>query len=132
MLIGFEALTRDLSADDLPAAKLIAKGLLRKHGKAQAITNDEIRKGLMDNYSVKVTDIRVRKIIHAIRIHGVVKCLVATSLGYYISTNAREVQKCIDSLAQRERSINEVREALDKQLMELKSSAVGRQKQFFE
>jgi len=120
MLIGFERITADLKPADARTAEVIATLLLRHHGKDKAIKNEDIRAYCSTMAVAVPSAIKVRKIIHELRVHGVVKRLVATSKGYYISSNPSEIEDCIDSLAQRQRSIQEVQDAMQSQLKEFK------------
>lgn len=62
---------------------------------------------------------RIRKIIHEIRAKGLIKNLIATSKGYYITEDLKELSIYIQSLRQREDSIREIRASLIKQAKEL-------------
>ena len=112
MINGFEKETHDLSQYEISVlVPQVVEILKNKIGKQNSITNDRIRE-IINQHKVILTDSRLRKIIHYIRIKGLVKCLIATNKGYYISNDVEEFMSYIDSLTQRENSIRSIRYAL--------------------
>lgn len=93
----------------------IVRGLLRKVGKANAITNSAIIRGMKANLNLSLTEARVRKIINHIRCHDLVPCLIATSNGYYIAESEQELREYETSLLGREEAIRNVRLAIQRQ-----------------
>ena len=93
----------------------IVRGLLRKVGKANAITNSAIVRGRKANLNLSLTEARVRKIINHIRCHDLVPCLIATSNGYYIAESEQELKEYETSLLGREEAIRNVRLAIQRQ-----------------
>lgn len=93
----------------------IVRGLLRKVGKANAITNSAIVRGMKANLNLSLTEERVRKIINHIRCHDLVPCLIATSNGYYIAESEQELREYETSLLGREEAIRNVRLAIQRQ-----------------
>lgn len=93
----------------------IVRGLLRKVGKANAITNSAIVRGMKANLNLSLTEARVRKIINHIRCHDLVPCLIATSNGYYIAESEQELREYETSLLGREEAISNVRLAIQRQ-----------------
>ena len=87
---------------------------MQKTGRAKAVTNTSICKGLQ-NLGYKVNQARIRKVINHIRTHGIVIGLIATSEGYYIADTAQEIDDYLKSLKGREDAINSVRVSLQKQ-----------------
>lgn len=83
------------------------------NGKSLAITNKKI----IEKYGVagREMESRVRKVINYIRNNGLIPCLIATSYGYYIATDAKEVTDYEDSLKGRESAIRKIRLSLHKQ-----------------
>jgi len=117
MIDGFERETDDLSDYELKTVlPAIERGLWTKWGRKSAVTNKEIVNGLAHNMGIKTTEPRVRKIINHIRNRGLVPCLIATSSGYYIAQNRKEMEDYIASLIGREESIRMVRESMQQQL----------------
>lgn len=116
MITGFEELTEPLTEKEetlfLPP---ILRGLRAKVGRQKAVTNKEIITGLKENLGIKIGEARVRKIINHIRCNDLVPCLVATSEGYYIAENERELLDYEESLEGREDAIREVRLSIHRQ-----------------
>ncbi len=119
MINGFEKETHDLSQYEISVlVPQVVEILINKIGKQNSITNDRIRE-IINQHKVILTNSRLRKIIHYIRIKGLVKCLIATNKGYYISNDVEEFMGYIDSLTQRENSIRSIRYALLEQHVEV-------------
>jgi len=118
MLNGFDKQTEPLTDYErnilLP---VIAKGLSLRVGARRAVRNKEIVNA-MQRAGYDLNEARLRKVINHIRCNGCVKCLVATSKGYYVATSPDEVVSYITSLGGREGAIRAVREALERQLDE--------------
>ena len=79
------------------------------------ITNNIICEKLK-NLGYKISPSRTRKIINHIRINNLVPCLIATSGGYYVSSDVDEIMTYCESLKQRAEAILAVRNALLKQI----------------
>ena len=116
MLQGFTLQTEPLNEYERDTLlPVICRGLVTKVGKAKAITNTAITRA-MKSAGYRLTEARVRKIINHIRTHGLVRCLIATSKGYYIATSRQEMEDYIESLRGREQAIRVVRESMERQL----------------
>jgi hypothetical protein len=61
----------------------------------------------------KIDGPRMRKIIHYIRVRGIVKDLVATSKGYFRSDDPQEIKNFIKSCRERANSFLEVANAME-------------------
>ena len=109
MLTGFEKLTKELNDDELNKVDTIVKGLGARIGKNNAITSSRICD------KMNLTAVRLRKIIHFIRISGLLFGLCSNSKGYYMASNLQEFEECIISLKQRIRSQVDVLNELEKQ-----------------
>lgn len=114
MIKGFENITHELTDRELEAMVLIAERIKLRIGKEQAVTNATICKG-MANVGFKLVPARVRKIIHHIRLCGMVQRLMSTSKGYYVANDPQELRSYIKSLNQRIQSIQEIEKAMSKQ-----------------
>ena len=91
MIQGFQQQTQPLSQYEQEIlVPIVVRGLQTKVGKANSITNKEICSALKEK-GYKVDTPRLRKIINHIRVSGLVRCVVATSDGYYIATTRGEV-----------------------------------------
>lgn len=112
MITNFEDITEGLTTHEntviLP--KLIE--LLRwRRGKENAVTNRKLV-NLLTAMGHDIQESRIRKLINQIRVHGLVKNLLATSKGYYVSNDPKEINKYILSLRERAVAINSVADAL--------------------
>ncbi len=120
MIQGFEYYTKELSREEQEKIyPLILDILQGRIGKERAISNQSIIT-ILANYGYTTITPRVRKIIHAIRISGDVKGLIANSRGYYIAESIPELSDYISSLESRGRSIMNVAESLKKQRGKIK------------
>lgn len=111
MINGFKNETHELTAEEFRLLPLIVDGLKTKIGKVNAITNNKMVKA-MKAHGHKITPPRLRKIIHHIRITGLIERLVATSKGYYITNDKEELEDYIESLTQRAESITRIADQL--------------------
>lgn len=118
MLNGFEDVTYDLTDDELAMVPVIAKGLERYVGKANAVTNADMCAGIERTKDVKITSPRMRKLIGYIRDKRIVKRLCASSNGYYIAATRDELKSYIESREQRQREIARGTRALGRDLSE--------------
>jgi len=85
-------------------------------GRENAITNKNLVNRMSKLGFSSITPERMRKLINHIRIYDLLDCLVASSKGYYISNDEKEISDYIDSLRGREEAIRAVRLALEAQL----------------
>lgn len=116
MIQGFQKETEPLTEyEERTLLPQIVRGLLSKVGKANAITNSAIVRGMKSNLDLSLTEARVRKIINHIRCHDLVPCLIATSQGYYIAESEQELKEYEDSLLGREEAIRNVRLSIQRQ-----------------
>jgi len=117
MITNFERETHELNHYELKTLlPVLSIGLNRKIGKLNAITNKDICLS-MKQAGYKLTDARLRKIIHHIRVNNLIPLLIATSKGYYISNDENEINQYIKSLSERINSIQEIKDALMHQLI---------------
>ncbi len=97
---------------------IIALCLQHHIGKDKAVTNRQICER-MKKKGYELTETRVRKIVNRIRTNNLVECLIATSKGYYVTHNQKELENYIKSLKGREEAIRMVRESLEQQTRKL-------------
>lgn len=97
---------------------LMVKGLSHKVGKDNAVTNDVICEKLTDK-GYQIGPARVRKLINYIRLNSLINCLMATSYGYYITKEEKEMKEYIKSLEGRIAAIQAVKDIMECQLQEL-------------
>lgn len=108
MVNGFENETYELNDyEEKKVVPLMVLGLKNKVGKENAVTNGQMISGLK-NKGHKIDSARLRKLIHHIRITGLIECLIATSKGYYITNDKKEMDNYIESLIQRSESIMKI------------------------
>lgn len=115
-LLQFEPETTKLTEYELKLVPIVVNILKSRLGKEEAITNNNLVNRMNTLGFSSMTPERVRKIINHIRIYDLLDCLVASSKGYYISNNEKEISDYIDSLRGREEAIRAVRLALEAQL----------------
>ena len=125
MINGFTEHTSPLTDKELGALPVVEKALKNAYGANNAIYNDQLRK------ITGLTSARVRKLINHIRTNGIVKCVVASSKGYYIASSEQELLDYEESLMGRESAIREVRRAIADQRMMRYSGVLGMQGKLF-
>jgi predicted GTPase len=108
MINGFNERTKKLTDFENRIIKIMVPKLKMNIGKKKAVTNREITSQLKI-LGYKVSAVRLRKVIHHIRINKLVTNLVSTSDGYYRAENQEDVEKYVKSLQQRINSIAEVK-----------------------
>lgn len=112
MLPGFEDITDDLTEyEQTVLLPVFVRCLAKKIGPGCAVTNAQICRG-MKAKGYNTNGPRVRKIINHLRRHNLVKGLLASSKGYYISTDPSEVSRYIESLDGREAEIRRVKQTM--------------------
>ena len=109
MLKGFEKLTNELTDDELKKVPRIVSGLSKRIGKDNAVTSQIICD------KMELIGVRLRKIIHFIRVNNLLSGLCSNSKGYYVAKNIKELEDNNKSLQQRIASQIEVLNSLEKQ-----------------
>lgn len=129
MITTFEDYTFEVTDQEkktiLPRVHAI---LLKAIGKERATTNEQVLKEIneapeLQAARIKTSTPRIRKIIHELRVSGKIPLLIASSEGYYITSNQEEVDKYLDSLRERINSISEIYQAIKGQSYALKQIA---------
>jgi hypothetical protein len=115
-LLRFEPETTKLTEYELKLVPIVVNILKSRLGRENAITNKHLVNRMNALGFSSITPERVRKLINHIRIYDLLDCLVASSKGYYISNDEKEISDYIDSLRGREEAIRAVRFALEAQL----------------
>lgn len=101
MIESFEDQTHPLTEYELKTLlPLMIQGFTTKIGKAKAVTNAQICKALI-NKGFDVNEPRIRKLVFYIRQQNLVPNLIASSKGYWIATDRKEVDIWVDSLQSR-------------------------------
>lgn len=121
MVKTFEEKTKELTDSEKGIKVHVVEVLKKAKGKKKAKKSYNICSSATYEYAlasgefVELTPVRLRKIIHDIRIKGELLGLCASNNGYFVANSEKEIDDCILSLEQRERSIKEVRTALQEQ-----------------
>jgi hypothetical protein len=106
MVKGFPNETRPLNEQELRMADWLADILRGRVGATNAATGRQLVEALFATTGEAVNDgARLRAIVHYIRSNRKVKHLIATSRGYYVSSDPDEIARYIESLMERARSI---------------------------
>lgn len=123
MITNFEEITKELNEEELKLIQILIKGfsLRTKQNpiKAPEIVNKiNLQK---DKYglSSRFTEVKLRKIVHFIRVKGILP-LIAASDGYYVSYDKAEIEAQIKSLNERSESIRVCADGLQKFLNKTK------------
>lgn len=117
MLTNFESQTEELDECDLAIIPIVIKAF-SKYTKQNPIKAPEIVATFNLNrekigYQKKLTEPKLRKICNHIRSNGLLP-LIATSQGYYVSFDQKEVSDMIRSLRERANAINRSADGLMK------------------
>ena len=109
---------------------ILMKGLETKRGRMNAVTSNQIVQGLRSQ-GLKITHRDVCSLINHIRRNDLVVGLMASTVGYYITDNERELIDYEGSLLRREESIREVRMSIERQRRGMFLQTAQRQTQLF-
>lgn len=123
MLTGFEDITKELTEYELNnVLPLLIKGFQPKIGVENSITSTEVIKKLKER-NISISPPRFRKLVNCIRVCGFIPNLASTSKGYFIASTKEEAVKCLQSLAERISSMEQVYDALEFQYKNTLSSS---------
>ena len=116
-ITNFEDFTNELNDKELEILPLVIHSF-RKYDKDSPIKSAEIVKKMNiylqeRDYKIKMTGARLRKMVNFIRSNSLLP-LIATSKGYFTSKNKETVEKQIQSLLERSRSIRLCADGLTK------------------
>jgi len=101
MITTFEEQTHPLTDYELKTLlPLMIQGFTTKIGVSKCVTNPQICKALK-NKGFEVNEPRIRKLVFYIRQRNLVPNLIASSKGYWIATDRKEVDTWVDSLKSR-------------------------------
>lgn len=114
MITNFNQHTAPLTTSEVVLMNKIACFLRSEARKGSEINNQQIDEHF-SSPGQSLGAARIRKIINHIRLYGVVPCLIANSKGYYVSSDAAEIDEYINSLHQRAGAILAVENAIKKQ-----------------
>jgi hypothetical protein len=128
MITNFEEITSELNSDEQKIVQILVKRFREKPGRQNEITNKKIVAAIDQHFSIKTNEARIRKVINFIRINSLLPGLIATSSGYYLTANPKELQTYIQSLKEREEAIRAVRNAAEQDVFLLENSLKHAQK----
>lgn len=114
MIKGFDNETAPLNEYEERTLLPIIANWLKQTNKLKPIINKKATI-FLNNKGYKINEARFRKIVNAIRMRDIVPNVVATSKGYYVSSDAEEVAAYIQSLRDRAGAINAMADALVRQ-----------------
>jgi len=124
MIKGFEHITFNLTkAEKETLLPRIYAGLKSRIGKENAISSTMMVKKLKSEGFKGVTDVRIRKVIHEIRFYHIIKRLVSSSKGYYVTNDLKELKDYIISRRQREFNQRNGTDALNEDYKELSTGS---------
>lgn len=115
MITNFETETYELTPQELELIPILIQGF-SKHGKDNPILSRDIVSSMQSfldkrGINTKFTDARLRKCVNYIRSNAMLP-LIATSNGYYISADVKELSNQIKSLRERAYSIQRCADGL--------------------
>lgn len=102
MITGFEEITEELTQEEYTLVDVLIAGFSKRTSQNPIKAPEIIRK--MQEGGYKITGPRLRKLCNYIRRNGLLP-LIATSSGYYCSTDPVDIQKQITSLQERAEGI---------------------------
>lgn len=120
MIKNFEEITVELTEIEQKIVPVIVRRFKNKPGRENIVTNKEMIAGISRQYSVKLTEPRIRKIVQFIRINKLLPGLIGTSNGYFLTKNVEELESWIESMKQRENALRESRIRAEEDLEEMK------------
>ena len=116
MITNFETLTIELTDEELQVIPILIKGF-KTHEKENPITEPNIIENMNiflkqnTDLKIKITGVRLRKMVNYIRVNALIP-LMATSQGYFVSYDQKEIESQIKSLYQRAKSISNAADGL--------------------
>ena len=134
MVTGFEGLTYELNKFEKEhLVPLLVRSWERRWLEERGtVYMKEIVLGLRNHYTrhttdpkelkqvlKKISEPRIRKVIHHIRVNGLVPNLIATSKGYFKTENPEKLKKYIESCWERSNSFKEVALSMENQYKKL-------------
>lgn len=116
---NFEEITYQITDEEKRIAEILVQRFKEKTGKSKKVTNNQIVSGLKKQYNIETNGARIRKIINYIRNKGLLTGLIATSSGYWTTSDPEELRSWLESMKQREEAIRQTRLSGERDLMNL-------------
>lgn len=112
MITNFEKITYELTDVELKMLPLIIQGF-KRYTKEYPVKEPQVVERFNNNFpEYKLTGVRLRKLVNHIRTNGLLP-LIATSRGYYVSSDKDEIVNQIRSLREWASSINKCADGLE-------------------
>lgn len=118
MIKGFEEYTKPLNDFEKECKPTVIKMLKLATGKEKAVKNIAIDRVVEMRHGKRLSSARIRKVINHIRVNHEIKCLVASSKGYYIAEDRKEIEDYLEGLYQRSMTILNVYKHVKQQAKE--------------
>lgn len=107
MLPGFEDITHELTDyEEKELLPLLVAKLCHHKGRANAISNAQLRQYIFDRKEKKIAEPRIRKITEHIRQSKVLEALVAGRFGYFIAATPEELLEWVNTMKKRRNALN--------------------------
>ncbi len=108
MITNFENITEGLSYEEMTIILPKVIELVKwRRGKENAVSNRKLV-NLLTAMGHNVSESRIRKMINQIRLNGLVRNLLASSKGYYVTNDPNEIKNYVQSLRERASAINAI------------------------
>ena len=117
---NFEDITFKLTSDELEIVPLIVERFRNKPGISNIITNAAICRRLKARRNIETNEPRVRKIVQYIRLKNILPGLIATSKGYYLTSNPIDLVDWLQSMNERRDALNATIAAGERDLQALR------------
>jgi len=91
---------------------LLIKRIRKAQKQKQEITNVHLCHSLAKHHGIKIQAATVRKLLHYIRVNHLMRNLIATSKGYFISKDPIKLINYVKSLQKRIREIGDLKKAI--------------------
>ena len=101
--------------EKIQVVPLIVRRIKLANKQKITITNDHLRHSLAKHYGITMAPGTMRKLLHYIRVNGIVPCLIANSSGYLIAKTTEQMTTYLKSLQKRMREIGLLKSRLDQQ-----------------
>jgi len=112
MITNFNEITTELNEIEKSILPLIIRGF-SNYSKDNPIKEPDIVRRFNERSEIKINGVRLRRLVNHIRINALLP-LIATSKGYYVSYDIKEIESQVNSLKQRAKSIENCAEGLNK------------------
>jgi hypothetical protein len=113
MITDFEKITQPLDKEEKRIAKFIGQYIYKHGRKGKETSNTNLRVVAQANGFPWLKSIRVRAMIHWLRVQKAYKWILANGKGYYYSRDSEDVMRYLASLDNRINAIRRVRNSIE-------------------